>query len=288
LEVKHVKCGLCGSDDYEKKYDINSSVPFTVVKCSNCGLLYVNHIAKNQAGLYKKGYYTGTAETGFNCVAKSLTTEELNLLRIIYLERLAAIERNTGVRNGRLLDVGCTFGLFLDTAKKAGWDMHGCDISPDAVSMSKKMFGLKNVRTGSVRKAGFKKNQFDVVTLFEVIEHMERPLDEMKDIRNVLKKDGYVVIHTGNLGSLTAKIRGRNNSYFQLGHIVYFSKKTLRELLEKAGFEVVKISTYAEKMEPARISSGRATKTDHLRLFCFNVLERLGISGGMICYARKK
>ena len=280
LKFRRVRCGICNSGSYKKIYEIKSKIPFTVVKCKNCGMVYVNPVVSNLAKLYEKDYYHGNSDIGFNFTNPLSYGSEIKL---IHGERISKIEEMTDIKKGRLLDVGCTFGLFVQAALNAGWDAHGSDLSKYAVDQARKL-GLKNV---SVGLGGFAKNYFDVVTLFEVVEHMDRPLAEMKRINGLLRKGGWVVIQTGNLGSLTAKIRGGNNTYLQLGHVNYFSKKTLGKLLNKSGFKVIKLDTHTEKIEPAKMALGTATMKDYWRLFYYSILEKLNISGSMVCYAQK-
>ena len=282
LKFKRTRCGVCNSGRYRKKYEIKSKIPFTVVKCE-CGMVYVNPVVKNIEKLYEKDYYHGTARTGFNFTNPLKYEKET---RLMHTERLSMIEKVTGLKHGRLLDIGCTFGMFVKTAGSRGWDAYGCDLSRYAADRARKI-GIKNIKTGTAGTAGFRSNYFDVVTLFEVIEHIDRPLNEMKKINSLLKKGGWVVIQTGNLGSMTAKIRGKNNPYFQLGHVNYFSKHTLRRLLKESGFEIVLLKTHTEKIEPAKIALGKAKAADYARLFYYKLFEKLNISGSMVCYARK-
>jgi len=279
LKFERTRCCVCNSRDSREKYRIKSAVPFTVVECRKCGMVYVNPVVSNLKALYEKDYYHGKSRTGFNF---SDPLAGKNETKIALASRLEKIEKTTGIKKGRLLDIGCTFGLFVKTALDAGWNAYGSDISGYAVRQAKKL-GIKNVRVG----LDFRENYFDVVTLYEVIEHVDKPLEEMRKISALLKKGGWIVIHTGNLGSLTAKIRGAANPYFQLGHVNYFSKKTLKELMEKAGFRVARLDTYTEKIEPAKIKSGIATPKDYWRLLYYTVFEKTNVSGSMICFAQK-
>lgn len=282
MKFNEVNCSVCNSSNYSKQYDIKSKVPFTVVKCQNCGMLYMNPMVSDPGELYSEEYYQGTSEEfSFTDPLKDIEATSL-----LYKERLERIQKITSLSKGSLLDVGCTYGVFLHSVRDSGWELNGCDLSPFAVKMAKEKLGL-DIRLGRAADAGFEENHFDVITLFEVIEHMDRPKDEMAELHKLIKKDGWLVVQTGNLGSLTARIRGASNPYFQLGHLNYFSKKTLKKLLEESGFKVVKIETRMEKIEPAKIKLGKAKLKDYWRLFYYNLFEKLNLSGGMTFYAQK-
>src|SRR3972149_1680668 len=98
LTLRHIKCGLCSSNDYRKKYEIKAKIPFTIVECKNCGLIYVNPIVEKLEKLYEKDYYLGSSETGFNFTNPLAYQEET---RLIHAERLTKIGKITGLKSGR-------------------------------------------------------------------------------------------------------------------------------------------------------------------------------------------
>ena len=142
---------------------------------------------------------------------------------------------------GKLLDVGCAFGLFLEVTKEQGWEPYGLEISSYAGNYAKQKFG-SNVLIGVLNKDVFYDDYFDVITMIEVIEHFPNPIQTLKQVYRVLKKDGIIYIQTGNIESFKAKIAGKRWNYLTLpGHIYYFSPITIKKCLEKAGFKVLRI-----------------------------------------------
>ncbi|MBU4561235.1 methyltransferase domain-containing protein [bacterium] len=226
--LEYVKCGLCGADD-TRLVTIEDS--FKIVRCKRCGLIYLNPRPKEEDLLEFYGDFFSTDE-------KSVS-QWSRLMGKVYKETKRNIEREYS--SGKLLDMGCGLGLFLKLWDPKKWELFGMDISKKAVEYAKSK-GL-NVREGSLEKAGFSNDYFDVITMFYVLEHLPNPLKVLKEVRRVLKKDGLLVVRTPQ--SISAerflKFFGvRRNLFHPPMHLYDFSTEILREFLLKAGFKRIK------------------------------------------------
>ena len=143
------------------------------------------------------------------------------------------------MRKGRILDVGCAFGLFLDVARSRGWDVNGVEISEYAADYARKELKIK-VITKPLEKAKFPEDYFDVIHMAELIEHLPDPKKTLMECNRVLKRNGLIVIQTSDIDSLYARIMGKHWDWFLPGHLYYFSRKTLRGITKKTGFKIIK------------------------------------------------
>ncbi len=143
-------------------------------------------------------------------------------------------------KNGFLLDIGCSCGDFIEVSKKR-YQVEGIELSKWAYDLAvKKGFRVYNKKLEDLK---FDK-QFDIVTLFGVIEHLEHPKEELIRIKNILNKGGIVVLWTGDFSALVPKLLGRKWWYYQGQHIQFFSAKSITKLFESVGFKRRKILTY--------------------------------------------
>jgi 2-polyprenyl-3-methyl-5-hydroxy-6-metoxy-1,4-benzoquinol methylase len=245
LEV--IPCNLCGGDEYRVLFnspyraDINAlAADFVastdrfdrygqIVRCRRCGLVYTNPRPMMQDLL--RGYEK-TTDVEY--------TQEDSSRSINAHMNLRTIKKF--VPRGRLLDVGCNTGYFLNAAR-LDFDAHGIEPSQWAVRYAVEHLKL-NVRQGSLEDAGLDEGSFDVVTLIDVLEHMTDPLGAVRRVASLLKPKGLAYFVTPDIKSLTSRLlRGR---WWGLrpAHIHYYSHKTLAALLDKAGFDVLLAKSY--------------------------------------------
>lgn len=145
----------------------------------------------------------------------------------------------------KLLDVGCSSGAFLNSATRLGFVAEGVEPARKAVDTAVKN-GL-NVKCGTLEAVQYNEQCFDVVTLFEVIEHLKDPVSLLKEIHRILKKNGILMIGTGNANSWTARILQSRWEYFSIknhgGHISFFNPYSIKLLAEKTNFSCKNIIT---------------------------------------------
>jgi ubiquinone/menaquinone biosynthesis C-methylase UbiE len=180
----------------------------------------------------------GSIRDTYEAVEDPLYVEERGGRELTFQSHLKPLERITGAPGGRsLLDVGCYTGVFVEIAARHGWDAWGMEPSRWAVEQAKAR-GLRVVQ-GTLDTAELPEAHFDVVTLWDVIEHVTDPRGALERVNRLLKPGGVVVVHTIDIDSLFARVLGARWPWLMEMHIYYFSRRTLRAMLEKCGFRVL-------------------------------------------------
>ncbi|MBI2286182.1 MAG: class I SAM-dependent methyltransferase [Nitrosomonadales bacterium] len=145
----------------------------------------------------------------------------------------------------RLLDVGCSSGAFLHAAVKLGFRAEGVEPAPKAAATAQAA-GLK-VHQGLLQEAGYADGQFDAITLFEVIEHLQHPQELLKECRRILRPGGILLVGTGNAGSWSMAAMGARWEYLHIarhgGHVSFFNLGSLASLAQRSGFSVAAVRT---------------------------------------------
>jgi 2-polyprenyl-3-methyl-5-hydroxy-6-metoxy-1,4-benzoquinol methylase len=155
----------------------------------------------------------------------------------------------------RLLDVGCSRGDFVAAAAQLGFAAEGVEPAPHIAEAARA--AGRTVHTGLLEAQKFPAAQFDVVSLFEVIEHLRAPLPLLEECRRILRPGGVLLISTGNTASWTVRAMKARWDYFQIekdaGHVSFFNPRSMALLAERAGLEVAALSTgrvrFAEKTD---------------------------------------
>jgi len=244
-------CPGCGRNDFEVVFESNLGDSDFVgaaetiymlwgerrgrhVRCRNCDLIYVNPI-ENRSSIGEAYSQMKTADAA-----------------IIRESRLRATKSQAELvkkhKDGAyLLDIGCGEGFFLFSASKLGYTARGVELSEDAAAYAKKEFGL-DVETGAFEELRFPENHFDVVTLWQVLEHMLYPLMVLKEVHRILKPGGMLVITTPDIRGRPARILGRRWWCITRLHINQFTTKTLTNIVGNAGFKDIAAVSYKESV----------------------------------------
>lgn len=174
--------------------------------------------------------YYGKYDYNDNKGLSPLTVESYHLL----LDEFEAYRKTN-----KLLDVGCGRGWFLDEAKKRGWEVYGSEYADEAVALCKQK-GLQ-MHQGKLTPNSFSLNDFDVITSFEVIEHINNPNEELTNIQGFLRKGGLFYCTTPNFNSVMRYyLKTDYNVICYPEHLSYYTKKTLTEAAQKNGLKKVK------------------------------------------------
>jgi len=200
------------------------------VECRNCHLVYMNpleNISKTNE------YYRKARSTHAPIVRDSYLRTAQSQLRLV--------QRHAGGTN--LLDIGCAQGFFLFSASKAGYTAEGVEVSQDAAEYARREFGL-NVEAEPFEEVAFGEAHFDVVTLWQVLEHVPHPLTMLKEVRRILRPGGLVVVSTPNIGGIPAKVLKKKWWDIKRLHINQFATSTLTNVLRNAGFRNISLVSF--------------------------------------------
>ena len=159
------------------------------------------------------------------------------------------VKRFIAGRSGRLLDMGCGLGYFLKAvAAYPTWEAHGCEISPAAVRYAHQTLGLPNVRCARLEDAAFPEGSFDVVTIWDVLDHLLQPDPVLRRCHGLLNDGGICFLRTPNIVVQLARARVKRLlrgvqpgvAYLQAGHHAHhYSMTSIRRILERNGFSRV-------------------------------------------------
>jgi len=200
------------------------------VRCKNCNLIYMNPMEKVSK---TNEYYSKAKNTHAPTIRECYLRTAKSQVRLI--------QKYAGGTN--LLDIGCAQGFFLFSASKAGYTTKGIEISQDAAAYAIKEFGL-DVEAKPFEELRFPENHFDVVTLWQVLEHVPYPLMMLKEVHRILKPGGLVVASTPNIGGIPAKILRKRWWDIKRLHLNQFNTKTLANILQNAGFKNMSAVSY--------------------------------------------
>ena len=212
---------------------------FTLVRCAGCGLLYLSlRPTPESMGAYYPANYDPFVQQ---------TVEQLPLLQRFSVRyglrrrcRLVLAHKTYG----RLLDIGCATGQFLAEMRRfPGWQVHGVEPSQDAARFARDVLGL-DVHQGELASAAYPDAHFDVVTMWDVLEHLYDPREILQEISRILKPDGVLVMRTPSLRSADARAFGPYWAGLDSPrHLAIFSHDTVAALLASSGFALRQIST---------------------------------------------
>ncbi len=242
MENAHEKinCIVCGSD---RANFYASKKGYKVVKCARCGTLFLDPLPKPQeaAAVYGQDYFGG-AEKGHGYVDYDTDKEAM---RSIFIRHLIHFEKLLK-RPGKMLDVGAATGFFMKIAKSRGWEVCGVEISSFAAEAGRKN-GL-DIITGTLQNIKQADDSFDLVTMWDVIEHMPDPVRDLHRVHSLLKPGGLVAVNTPDSGSFYSHVMGsRWHLFVPPEHIFYFNRKSISKLLQNSGFEVIEIGCIGKK-----------------------------------------
>jgi len=245
-----IVCNLCGADDARMLFLGWDRLPpaaapsptapleqFPVVQCRQCGLIYLNPRPTPGAigRFYPADYRPYVAPLQAARARRRIARWDARYGLYKRLRAVAALQPA-----GRLLDVGCGSGDFLAFAREHGWEVHGVELVDAAAAYCRDQLNLPVV-TGDLLAARLPAAHFDVVTLWNALEHLHDPAAALREIRRILRPGGLLVAAVPDAGSLDARLFGPAwIGYDVPRHLYTFSAATLDRMLAQAGFRDVR------------------------------------------------
>lgn len=198
-----------------------------MVKCRSCGFVFARKIPTESELIEHYGKY------GRNDYLSDITIKRYNEL----LDEMEPFRKTN-----RLIDVGCGIGYFLEQAKKRDWEVYGTEFTDEAVRICEEK-GI-NMALGALNSKMYDAGSFDVITSFEVLEHINNPIEETGRFNEVLRQGGLVYLTTPNFNSLNRYyLKEKYNVITYPEHLSYYTPSTLKRLYKDSGFETRKVKT---------------------------------------------
>jgi len=303
--LESVPCPVCESDQYTEVVpscypdNMNSEELISMyhsssddilmdalVKCDNCGVHYLNPRVKEDIIL--EGYKSADDPVFFSQNPQRIRTFKRQLKKLMEDHQISVTS------DTRVLDIGCAGGAFPKAATDLGMKATGIEPSQWLCERGKELYGL-DLRAGTLSDHKFKSETFDIITLWDVIEHLANPKEMLEEVSRLLKPDGIFVINYPDYDSYAHRILGSRWPFFLSVHLVYFSPKTIERLLNTNGFTVDSIRPFWQTLELGYIlkRAGFYFKplnwlSDITRLFGMSKLPFTYNLGQTMVVARKK
>jgi len=220
-----INCFLCRQKKLQLKYVLPQK---RIYECLNDRLCF--------------GQNTGKASKlyGFNYYKNSPYPDRL--YQRYFQKKIGLIKRLTGIKNLNVLDIGCGWGQFLDQLKKNRIGYKGIDMSEEAIKICQEK--NLNCEQITVKKLAEKENnKYHVVTCFQTIEHIENPTGFLRSVKQLLKKNGIILLTTPNNDTPLRKLLGSRWSIYNTdSHFVFYNEKTIKKLLMNMGFSKIRVA----------------------------------------------
>lgn len=267
-QSRYIPCPLCGSGEHKPYYSIEGA---DYSRCGGCGLVFQNPmpLAEELRERYSEEYfdYEITNEANFF----SLMRETLRDVDFEEVESSAPGPK-------RFLDVGCATGMLIEYVKTRGWEESGVEVCVPAAEYGRRERKV-DIVSGSLEEADFPSQYFSVVHFSHLIEHIPDPVRFMREIIRITAPGGRCIVTTPNIRGFQSLLMGPRWRSAIPDHVVLYSKRTLRRLLEEAGLTVEKTKTWGG------LAAGLAPPV--LKRFADRAAKLIGAGDVMVMLARK-
>jgi 2-polyprenyl-3-methyl-5-hydroxy-6-metoxy-1,4-benzoquinol methylase len=245
-----------------------------VVQCRRCGLVYLSPRLKS--GLIIDAYADGEDQS-------FIAQDEMRVRTFTKaLRALAARYQLPLSKKTKVLDIGCAGGAFLRAAKQLNLSAIGIEPNRWLSEYARTKHQL-DVRPGVLADYTFDDNSFDLITLWDVIEHVPDPTAELKEIHRILKPDGLLVVNYPDYSSFPARVLGKKWPFWLSVHLTYYRPTTIRHHLTNCGFRTLKITPHWQTLELGYVLK-RVTPYFGLAGSIKGLIETLGLGKAPLNY----
>lgn len=218
----------------------------TFARCAGCGVLYRpepdesgwRDVYADGSGAYFNGLTASTGAPGAHGYEDYEEWARVILGREHFDRRARWIQAATGERSGRSLEIGCATGEMTAAMARAGWQAAGTDLSGYCVDRAAALHPDSRFSKGTLQDCD---GGWDLIGYYDVFEHLADPIGELRDVRRRLRPGGWIVLELPNQGSAEAEICGLDYLFGE--HLFYYDAESSSRALERAGFQVVAVTS---------------------------------------------
>ncbi len=216
-------CPVCNATRLNALWEVNG---YAIARCGTCSLVFVqNQVTAEELA----SHYAGAQDVVYDDTNVECLT--------YYYQKLGGLIRRRFSQPGKILDLGCSRGWFLDVM--TGWECHGNEISVSDAAAARERYGDRIV-TGSFEDYPMREGYFDVITMQDVFDHFRDPMPTLEKCRRLLRPGGLIVIKVHNISCLYARLTGPDfYAVIPPSHLFYYNNHSLRSALSSSGFQVV-------------------------------------------------
>lgn len=242
----HSSCPLCGAKPLQLLYIVGQ---FPIARCPGCGLVLV-----------QSKFTPETLDPYYRVQGNDYIYDDpANRANLDYYYRRLISLMERWVKGGRLLDVGCCAGQFLE-GLGSHWSGHGVELAPHYYEQARALFGDRIIR-GDLHDLDTPSEPFDAVTMMDVLDHSPDPIKDLQRVHELLRPGGVIAVKVHNISCLWAKWAGKDfYAIIPPYHLFYFNRHTLSLALDRAGFDTVAVRFIGHRLflktVPFRLSKG--------------------------------
>jgi 2-polyprenyl-3-methyl-5-hydroxy-6-metoxy-1,4-benzoquinol methylase len=286
--MKKVSCPICSSLSFSEYYDARKplvnytgGLPGLVVRCNDCSMIYKS-FTMDLSAVYDIDYASEfqNIKDYYGESAKKLFSNILS-------------HSKNRVPGNNLLDIGSGMGLFLDVASNLGYASTGVELNSQlAAIISDKGHKVFNINVNEIPES----HQFDVISMMDIIEHLEDPKGVLIKLRQLLSDQGELIVYTPNHDSFIVKValffnllglRSAMHNIFACSHTCFFTSSTLKKILIDSGFDLVQVNHFRYDI------SRPGQKLSNIAKMAITIIEIFGAMIGfkgfrVVIYAKKK
>ena len=236
MQLEKIKCPVCNSSDHRLVFNAKDlrlktcKDIFCVVSCANCGFLFLNPrpVKEEAINFYPPDFNREGPTLMRRALGACLMPIENSMIRMLKKHK----------KSGKLLDIGCGSGRFMQVMGKHGFDVWGCELNADSKAFAPKTLDGR-ILYGDLVECSFPAKSFDLITMFQSLEHMNNLEEVLKEVKRILKDDGIVYIYVPNMKFFEFRLFGPY--YYNLEvprHLYFFTRDSINKLLRTHGFKV--------------------------------------------------
>lgn len=242
--TERARCRLCDADAWDTLVALSG---YSVLRCQRCSFVFSDLPDSEIPGLYDEAYFQDEFGPYFSACFGSADAQ---LLESRFADYASCLEKYK--QPGRVLEVGCAAGLFLDTLRRRGWTAEGAELSPHAAEAAREHTGLP-IHVGDFSSLDLPAASYDSVCMLDMLEHLGDPAEGLRRARALLRAEGVLFLVLPDYRNLTTwlamfayRASGGRLDYpasrvHQIYHVSYFTAESISRLLSEQGFETVAI-----------------------------------------------